>query len=112
MGVARPRRLALFARPDHYVSEEIEPIYRIIVENGRLVLKRLKSEPEKLQPTLVDYFEGSNGDLHFQRDQSGNVSGFVLNSTGGIRPAWCRNAEKNEPTASGTTNKRLQHIDQ
>jgi CubicO group peptidase (beta-lactamase class C family) len=77
---AQPTPDELSAYAGSYVSEEIEPIYRIIVENGGLVLKRLKSKPEKLQPTLVDYVEGSNGDLHFQRDQSGKISGFVLNS--------------------------------
>ena len=77
---AQPTLDELNAYAGSYVSEEIEPVYRIIVENGILVLKRLKSKPEKLQPTLVDYFEGSNGDLHFQRDQSGKISGFVLNS--------------------------------
>ena len=77
---AQPTPDELNAYAGSYVSEEIEPVYRIIVENGILVLKRLKSKPEKLQPTLVDYFEGSNGDLHFQRDQSGKISGFVLNS--------------------------------
>jgi CubicO group peptidase (beta-lactamase class C family) len=77
---AQPTPDEMSAYAGSYVSEEIEPIYRIIVENGSLVLKQLKSKPEKLQPTLVDYFEGSNGDLHFQRDQSGKISGFVLNS--------------------------------
>jgi CubicO group peptidase (beta-lactamase class C family) len=77
---AQPTPDELSAYAGSYVSEEIEPIYRIIVDKGSLVLKRLKSKPEKLQPTLVDYFEGANGDLHFQRDQSGQISGFVLNS--------------------------------
>ena len=63
-----------------YVSEEIEPVYRITVQNGSLVLKRLKSKPQQLRPALVDYFDGSNGDLHFERDQSGKISGFLLNS--------------------------------
>jgi len=63
-----------------YVSEEIDPVYRIVVDNGGLVLKRLKSKPQKLRPTLADYFQGPNGDLHFQRDQSGRVTGFLLNS--------------------------------
>jgi CubicO group peptidase (beta-lactamase class C family) len=77
---AQPTPDELSAYAGSYVSEEIEPVYRIAVENGSLVLKRLKSKPEKLQPTLVDYFEGSNGDLHFQRDPSGKISGFLLNS--------------------------------
>jgi len=63
-----------------YVSEEIEPVYRIVVENGSLVLKRLKSKPQKLEPALEDYFQGPDGNIHFQRDSAGKVTGFVLNS--------------------------------
>jgi hypothetical protein len=43
-------------------------------------LKRLKSKPQKLEPTLEDYFQGPDGDIHFQRDPAGKVTGFVLNS--------------------------------
>jgi hypothetical protein len=62
------------------VSDEIEPIYRIVLENGGLILKRLKLRPDKLQPTIADYFRGSIGSLHFVRDGEGQVSGFVLNA--------------------------------
>ena len=80
-----PNELAAYA--GSYVSEEIDPVYRIVVENGALVLKRLKSKPEKLEPTLADYFQGPIGDIrhiHFQRDPAGKVTGFVLN-TGRIK---------------------------
>jgi len=63
-----------------YVSAEIDPVYRIAVENGGLVLKRLKSKPEKLRPTIADYFESASGDLHFERDSTGKITGFLLNS--------------------------------
>lgn len=63
-----------------YVSAEIDPVYRIVVESGSLVLQRLKSKPQKLRPTILDYFEGPDGSLHFQRDASGNITGFVLDS--------------------------------
>jgi CubicO group peptidase (beta-lactamase class C family) len=63
-----------------YVSSEIDPVYRIVIEGSGLVLKRLKSKPQQLRPTIADYFEGPNGSLHFQRDGSGNVTGFVLDS--------------------------------
>ncbi|PYT22945.1 MAG: hypothetical protein DMG57_33630 [Acidobacteria bacterium] len=77
---AQPTPDELNAYAGSYVSEEIEPVYRITVQNGSLVLKRLKSKPQQLRPALVDYFDGSNGDLHFERDQSGKISGFLLNS--------------------------------
>jgi CubicO group peptidase (beta-lactamase class C family) len=73
-----PEQLAAYA--GSYVSEEIEPIYRIAVEDGTLMLRRLKSKPQKLQPTLADYFHGSDSDLHFQRGQDGKTVGFVVNS--------------------------------
>jgi hypothetical protein len=73
-----PNQLAGYA--GSYVSDEIDPIYRIVVENGGLVLKRLKSKPQKLEPTVEDYFQGPDGDIHFERDPAGKVTGFVLNS--------------------------------
>jgi CubicO group peptidase (beta-lactamase class C family) len=73
-----PNQLAAYAGA--YASQEIDPIYRIMVDNGNLVLKRLKSKPQKLVPTLEDYFQGPDGDLHFERDSTGKISGFALNS--------------------------------
>jgi CubicO group peptidase (beta-lactamase class C family) len=72
-----PNQLAAYA--GNYVSEEIDPVYRISLETGGLVLLRLKAKPEKLTPTAEDHFNGLNGDIHFLRDSSGRVSGFVLN---------------------------------
>ena len=66
------------------MSAEIEPVYRILVEDGGLVLKRLKSKPQKLEPTVQDYFEAQTGNIHFQRDSAGKVTGFVLD-TGRIK---------------------------
>jgi CubicO group peptidase (beta-lactamase class C family) len=73
-----PEQLAGYA--GSYVSAEIDPVYRIVIENGSLVLQRLKSKPQKLRPTISDYFDGPGGSLHFQRDPSGNITGFVLDS--------------------------------
>ena len=64
-----PNDLAAFA--GSYVSQEIDPIYRIVVENGSLVLKRLKSKPEKLEPTIADTFWGLNGDGGKRGDSAG-----------------------------------------
>ena len=75
-----PNQLAGYA--GSYVSDEIDPVYRIEVANADLVLKRLKSKPQKLLPTLEDYFQGGDGDLHFQRDPADNVTAFDLNSRG------------------------------
>jgi CubicO group peptidase (beta-lactamase class C family) len=77
-----PKQLAAYA--GSYSSAEIDPVYTILVENGALVLKRLKSKPERLEPTLQDRFEGELGDIHFERDAAGKVIGFLLN-TGRIK---------------------------
>ena len=44
-----------------YLSEEIDPVYRIAVEDGGLVLRRLKASPQKLRPIVADYFQGLDG---------------------------------------------------
>jgi CubicO group peptidase (beta-lactamase class C family) len=73
-----PGELAAFA--GSYVSLEIDPVYRIAVENGSLFLKRLKFKSEKLEPTISDTFWGLNGDLHFQKGPDGKVTGFTLDA--------------------------------
>jgi hypothetical protein len=73
-----PRQLAGYA--GSYVSEEIDSVYRIAIQDGGLVLQRLKSKPEKLGPLVQDYFQGLNGVIHFQRDPEGRTTGFVLNT--------------------------------
>jgi len=73
-----PDQLRGFA--GEYVSAEIDPIYRILIENGKLVLKRSKQKPQTLSPLITDYFGGSDGNLHFERDAGGHVIGFALNS--------------------------------
>jgi CubicO group peptidase (beta-lactamase class C family) len=63
-----------------YVSEEIDPVYRITLQDGKLSLNRLKHKPDALQPVMLDTFVGDIGALHFKRDAKGRVSGFVLNA--------------------------------
>jgi hypothetical protein len=76
----KPTSEQLTAYTGSYTSDEIEAVYRIVIENGGLVLKRLKSKPQKLEPTREDFFQGLDGDIHFQRNPSGNITGFVLDS--------------------------------
>ena len=73
----------------NYVSEEIEPIYRVAVQDGKLVLLRLKNDPDTLEPRTRDVFSGDVfsgevGPIRFTRDSNNQVSGF-LRSTGRIR---------------------------
>lgn len=63
-----------------YHSAEIEPAYRIMVVEGRLVLRRLKARDVPLEPLTKDVFRGNAGTLRFSRDAGGALSGFTLSS--------------------------------
>jgi CubicO group peptidase (beta-lactamase class C family) len=63
-----------------YVSEEIDPVYRIVLEDGKLSLARLKHKPETLRPTVRDVFTADTGALRFIRDANQHISGFILNA--------------------------------
>lgn len=67
-----------------YVSEEVDPVYQMIVQDGKLILKRLKHEPDALEPRMRDVFSGKIGTIRFTRDSRHRVSGFLI-STGRIR---------------------------
>lgn len=63
-----------------YVSEEIDPVYRIVLEADKLRLTRLKNKPDTLRPTVRDVFAGDIGTVRFTRDSGGHISGFTLNA--------------------------------
>jgi CubicO group peptidase (beta-lactamase class C family) len=63
-----------------YVSQEIEPVYRMVIQDGKLTLTRLKHKPDQLEPRILDVFTAEIGTIRFTRDSSRRVSGFVLNS--------------------------------
>ena len=63
-----------------YVSEEIDPIYRIVNQEGNLSLTRLKHKAQALRPTVRDVFSGDIGTVRFTRDANQHISGFVLNA--------------------------------
>ena len=63
-----------------YGSEEIDPVYRIVLEDGKLSLVRLKHKPETLEPMVRDVFTVDTGTLRFTRDANQRISGFVLNA--------------------------------
>lgn len=75
-----PTRAELSDYVGVYRSDELEPVYRIGVQDGALILKRLKHQPDKLAPMITDYFGSSIGSIHFMRGSSGQVAGFVLNA--------------------------------
>jgi CubicO group peptidase (beta-lactamase class C family) len=63
-----------------YYSEEIEPIYVMKIDDGKLVLHTLKNKPDTLRPITPDLFAGSIGTIRFKRNGQSQVSGFVLNA--------------------------------
>lgn len=63
-----------------YVSEEIDPVYRIAIQDGALTLTRLKHKAETLRPTVHDVFTGEIGTVRFARDANQRISGFILNA--------------------------------
>jgi hypothetical protein len=63
-----------------YYSEEIEPIYVMKIDDGKLVLHTLKNKPDTLRPITPDLFAGSIGTIRFKRNAQHQVSGFVLNA--------------------------------
>ncbi len=68
----------------NYQSDEIDGLYRIVEERNTLVLKRPKYGTDILIPTILDYFQGGPGSLHFLRNASGDITGFLMR-TGRIR---------------------------
>ena len=63
-----------------YVSEEIDPVYRIVLENGSLKLSRLKHKTQGLRPAVRDVFTGDIGTVRFTRDANQRISGFILDA--------------------------------
>jgi len=73
----KPEQLAEYA--GEYRSEEIEPVFRMTIREGRLNLERLKSSPAPLEPAVKDVFLSGGGSIRFVRDRRGKVAGFILN---------------------------------
>jgi CubicO group peptidase (beta-lactamase class C family) len=73
-----PAQLAEYAGA--FVSDEIEPVFRIDVQDGNLALKRLRYKPDRLRPAVQDVFVGQIGTLRFTRDANQRISGFILDA--------------------------------
>jgi CubicO group peptidase (beta-lactamase class C family) len=63
-----------------FVSEEIDPVYRISIQDGKLILNRLKRKPDTLSPATKDVFTGDIGTLRFTRDDQHKINGFILDA--------------------------------
>ena len=67
-----------------YSSEEIDPLYTLTIEKGKLVLHRLKADPDPVMPITRELFATSLGSIRFTRGSNGEITGFLL-TTGRIR---------------------------
>jgi hypothetical protein len=83
-----------------YHSEEIEPLYEIKLEDGKLVLHRLKNKPDTLRPITHDLFAGSVGTIRFRRNAQGQVAGFALNG-GRVRNFQFQRGSGRPPISGG-----------
>jgi CubicO group peptidase (beta-lactamase class C family) len=63
-----------------YVSDEIDPVYRMVVLNCAVILMRLKHGPDALRPAIHDVFVGDTGKIQFTRDANQHVNGFILDT--------------------------------
>ena len=75
-----PTAAQLTEYPGAFVSEEIDPVYRISIQDGKLTLNRLKQKPDTLLPATKDVFTGDIGTLRFTRDAKHQISGFILDA--------------------------------
>ncbi|MFN7999633.1 MAG: serine hydrolase domain-containing protein [Acidobacteriota bacterium] len=62
-----------------YVSEEIEPVFRLQIQGDKLMLARLKYRAASLQPIARDVFLTNSGSLHFTRNGQNQITGFTYN---------------------------------
>jgi hypothetical protein len=63
-----------------YSSQEIDPIFRISLQDGKLTLNQVKRKPETLRPVTEDLFVCDTGAIRFKRGVDGQISGFTLDS--------------------------------
>jgi CubicO group peptidase (beta-lactamase class C family) len=66
-----------------FVSEEIDPVFRVTAENGKLYLRRVHNAPAVLDPLTTDLFQVGGGrvTMQFVRDSQRRVTGFLFSTT-------------------------------
>lgn len=71
-----PEQLAEYA--GEYTSEEAEVTYRVVVEDGKLVVRGRPAASYPLTPLYADGFDADGLLVRFRRDAEGRVSGLSL----------------------------------
>ncbi len=60
------------------MSGEIEPVYHVTDDGRRVILKRLKHDPDVLDGVAPDLFTTDFGTVRFIRDDRHQLSGMLL----------------------------------
>ena len=76
---AAPKSPELVEYAGEYRSDELEPLYRVTIRDGKLAVELLKEGAIPMTPVAKDLFLGDMGQVRFVRDGRGKVAGFVLN---------------------------------
>jgi CubicO group peptidase (beta-lactamase class C family) len=66
-----------------FFSEEIDPVFRISIENGKLFLRRVHNAPAVLDPLRSDLFQVGGGrvTMEFVRGAQHQITGFLFSTT-------------------------------
>jgi len=80
---------SLKAYEGDYSNDELRAVWRLVVDDGKLVRQQWMAEDQELHPAFADGFIGdlSEGQflMHFNRDAKGNVTSFDV-ATDMVRP--------------------------
>ncbi len=66
----------LLAYEGEYFSDELGVVYRLVVEDGRLIARFRPAQRHALAPVFADGFEGEGNVFRFTRNGAGTVDGF------------------------------------
>ncbi|HEX4960060.1 MAG TPA: serine hydrolase domain-containing protein [Thermoanaerobaculia bacterium] len=72
----KPEDLAAYAGT--YASAELDTVWILAVEGGRLVLQPKRGPKAPLEPSFTDAFDGPAGLIRFQRNGEKKVTGFLV----------------------------------
>jgi hypothetical protein len=66
-----------------FVSDEIDPVFRVTIENGKLYLRRFHAGPAVLDPLRADLFQVGAGrvTMEFVRGTKREITGFLYSTT-------------------------------
>jgi YD repeat-containing protein len=64
-----------------YRSDEVDMPYEVILRDGKLLIRSLKSNEIPVFPVAADLFNGSGNRIRFTRDAQGKITGALLNTS-------------------------------